>query len=51
MSAYNIVEEWLRYGVTVRYPDELVPDENMVKIAIKEAQQVYNFCKLKIRVV
>jgi len=30
------------YGVTVRYPDELSPNEDMVKIAIKEAQQVYD---------
>jgi HEPN domain-containing protein len=35
------------YGVTARYPDELSPDENMVKIAIHEAQQVYDFCMAK----
>ena len=32
------------YGVAVRYPDELSPDEGMVKLAINEAQQVYDFC-------
>jgi HEPN domain-containing protein len=32
------------YGVAVRYPDELSPDEEMVKIAINDAQQVYDFC-------
>ena len=32
------------YGVAVRYPDELSPDEEMVKLAINEAQQVYDFC-------
>ena len=35
------------YGVTVRYPDELSPNEDMVKLAINEAQQVYElaaFC-------
>ena len=30
------------YGVTARYPDEFSPDENMVKLAINEAQQVYD---------
>ena len=30
------------YGVTSRYPDELAPDENMAKLAVKEAQQVYD---------
>jgi HEPN domain-containing protein len=30
------------YGVTVRYPDELSPNEDMVKRAINEAQQVYD---------
>jgi HEPN domain-containing protein len=30
------------YGITVRYPDELSPNEDMVKLAIKEAQQVYD---------
>jgi len=30
------------YGVTVRYPDELSPNESMVKLAINEAQQVYD---------
>jgi len=30
------------YGVTVRYPDELSPNEDMVKHAINEAQQVYD---------
>ena len=32
------------YGVAVRYPDELSPDEGMVKLAINDAQQVYDFC-------
>ena len=32
------------YGVVVRYPDELSPDEDMVKLAIVEAQRVYDFC-------
>jgi len=30
------------YGVTVRYPDELSPNEDMVKHAINEAQQIYD---------
>jgi len=37
------------YGITVRYPDELSPNEDMVKHAINEAQQVYdliiNYCQ------
>jgi HEPN domain-containing protein len=37
------------YGVTARYPNELSPDENMVKLALHEAQQVYDFCKAKCR--
>ena len=36
------------YGISVRYPEELCPDENMVKIAVSEAQEVYNFCKSKV---
>jgi len=32
------------YGVAVRYPDELAPNDEMVKIAIDKAQQVYDFC-------
>ena len=36
------------YGISVRYPDELCPDENMVKIAIHESQKVYDFCIVKI---
>ena len=32
------------YNVTARYPDELAPDENMAKIAIHKAQQIYDFC-------
>ena len=36
------------YGVVVRYPNELSPDEEMVKLAINKAQQVYDFCLKKI---
>lgn len=36
------------FGVTARYPDELCPDENMAKIAVIEAGQVYDFCAGKI---
>ena len=32
------------YSVTVRYPDELSPNEEMVKLAFSETLQVYNFC-------
>ena len=37
------------YGVTARYPDELIPDENMVKLAIIKAKEVYDFCVSKIK--
>ena len=37
------------YGVATRYPDELVPDINMITLAIIEAQQVYDFCLEKIK--
>jgi len=37
------------YGVVVRYPNELSPDEEMVKLAINKAQQVYDFCLKKIK--
>ena len=36
------------YGSAARYPDELSPDENIVKRLISEAQQVYDFCISKI---
>jgi len=32
------------YGIAARYPDELSPDEDMVKRALHTAQQVYDFC-------
>jgi len=36
------------YGVAVRYPNELSPNEDMVKLAIVKAQEVYDFCADKI---
>lgn len=38
------------YGVAVRYPNELSPNEEMVKIAIREAQIIYDFCFNKINI-
>jgi len=35
------------YGVTVRYPNELSPNDEMVKHAINEAQRVFDFCQKK----
>ena len=35
------------YGVAIRYPNELSPNEEMVKLAINKAQQVYDFCMIK----
>ena len=35
------------YGVTIRYPNELAPSEDMVKLAIDKAQQIYDFCESK----
>jgi HEPN domain-containing protein len=37
------------FGVAVRYPDEVVPTESMVKTAIRNAQQVYDFCVSKLQ--
>jgi len=60
---YSLVNEWLRYacnvvqcahlnpyGIAVRYPNELSPNEEMVNIAIHEAQNVYDFCLNKIKI-
>ena len=38
------------YGITVRYPGEPYPSEEMVKLAIIEAQQVYDFCVSRIKI-
>jgi HEPN domain-containing protein len=32
------------YGVAVRYPNELAVDDNIAKLALDKAQQVYDFC-------
>jgi hypothetical protein len=37
-----------KYSSNVRYPNELVPEEAIAKIAIDKAQQVYDFCVSKI---
>jgi len=37
------------YGIAVRYPNELSPNEEMVKVALHEAQKVYDFCLNKIK--
>ena len=37
------------YGVIVRYPNELAVDEAIANIAVDLAQQVYDFCCLKIK--
>jgi len=36
------------YSVVVRYPNELSPNEDMVRLAIIKAQQVFDFCANKI---
>jgi HEPN domain-containing protein len=36
------------YGTEVRYPNELAPDEPIVKAAIERAQRVYDFCTRRI---
>jgi HEPN domain-containing protein len=36
------------YGSAVRYPNELVVDDIIVKAAIKRAQKIYDFCVSKI---
>jgi HEPN domain-containing protein len=37
------------YGVAVRYPNELAVDEVIAKIAIKDAQIVYDFASSKVQ--
>ena len=37
------------FGVAIRYPNELSPNEEMVKNAIYKAQQVFDFCIAKIK--
>jgi HEPN domain-containing protein len=36
------------FAATVRYPNELAPDDAIAKRAIDKAQQVYDFCASKI---
>jgi hypothetical protein len=36
------------YGVAVRYPNELVVDDAIAKLAIDKAQVIYDFCTGKI---
>jgi hypothetical protein len=36
------------FGAEVRYPNELVPDEPMVKAAIERAQKIFDFCTAKV---
>jgi len=36
------------YGVAVRYPNELVVDDILAKLAIDKAQIIYNFCTGKV---
>jgi HEPN domain-containing protein len=35
------------FGVSVRYPDEIAPDETIAKSAVDKAQQIYDFCRGK----
>ena len=44
----DICADLTLFGTAVRYPNELAPDDNIVKQAIKKAQKIYDFCKSKI---
>jgi HEPN domain-containing protein len=37
-----------KYSSNIRYPNELVPDDSIAKLAIDKAQQIYDFCVAKI---
>jgi len=39
------------YGIAVRYPNELSPNEEMVKIALIKANAVYDFCFNRTRII
>jgi hypothetical protein len=36
------------YGVTVRYPNELIVDDVMAKSALNKAQSIHDFCISKV---
>jgi HEPN domain-containing protein len=36
------------FGIAVRYPDEIAPNESMAATALSNARQVYDFCLAKI---
>jgi HEPN domain-containing protein len=50
-SLMDISSDLNPYAVASRYPKQLVTDEGEVKIAIGQAQQIYDFCATKIAAV
>jgi hypothetical protein len=48
IAIQDICADLTPFAVTVRYPNELAPDEAIAKHAIAKAQQIYDFCVSKI---
>ncbi|GMO21266.1 MAG: HEPN domain-containing protein [Spirochaetaceae bacterium] len=50
-AEFSIIKDDCDYlnplSAEVRYPNELTPDESMVKSAIARAQKIYDFCTAK----
>jgi len=39
------------YGVAVRYPNELAVDDVLAKFAVEKAENIFNFCVEKVKVI
>jgi HEPN domain-containing protein len=48
ITIYDYCTVLTKFSSTVRYPNELAPDEAIAKHTIDKAQQVYDFCVSKI---
>jgi HEPN domain-containing protein len=48
LSLMNISSDLNPYAVAARYPKQLVSDEAEVEVAIGKAQQIYDFCIVKV---
>jgi HEPN domain-containing protein len=51
LSLMDISSDLNPYAVAARYPKQLVSDETEVVVAIDKAQQIYDFCTVKIGVI
>jgi HEPN domain-containing protein len=44
VTLLDMCAELTPYGVAVRYPNELDIDDNIARLALDKAQQIYDFC-------